>query len=237
MHAVLVLHFFEGTRGRAADFAKAGVQAFQFLDPGVGDEVDFLDVAAAEDVADQMALRRITELGTLRQLGRGEAMEVESLGELNRIRGRLKALHHDHALELTAARAAGDLGEQLERTFGGTKVWQLQGKVGVDDADQRHAREVEALGNHLRAEEHIIFTRPKIREDLSEEVLLAHGVRVDTRHAGAREELGDGLLDLLGAVALPADLGRAAARAEHRGALLVVAQVATGGIVGPVQRE
>ena len=164
-------------------------------------------------------------------------MEVEALGELDGVGGRLEALHDDDALEVATARAAGDLSEQLEGTLGGAEVRQLQRKIGVDDAHQRDAREVESLGDHLRAEEHVVLTGAEIREHLPEEVLLAHRIGVDAGHAGAREELGDGLFDLLGAVALPADLRRPAARAKHRGALLMVAQVAAGGVVGPVQRQ
>ena len=234
---MLILDLLERTRRRPTDLAEAGMQALEFLDPGVGDEVDLLGVASAEDMADEMTVRRVTELGTLLELGGGEAMEVQPLGELDGVRGRLEALHDDHPLEIPAAGTAGHLREQLEGALGGTEVRQLQREVGVDDTHQGHAREVEALGDHLRAEEHVILAGAEVGEDLPEEVLLAHRIGVDAGHAGAREELGDGLFDLLGAVALPADLGGAAARAEHRGALLVVAEVAAGGVVGAMERQ
>ena len=237
MHAVLILDLLEGTRGRAADLAESGMQALEFLDPRVGDEVDLLGVTSAEDVTDEVPVRRVAELGALLEFGDSEAMEVEAFGELDGIGGRLETLHDDHAFEVTPAGATGDLGEQLEGAFGGAEVRQLQREVGVDDAHQGHAREVEALGDHLRAEEHVIFTGTEIGEDLTEEVLLAHGIGVDAGHAGAREKLGDGLLDLLGPVTLPADLGGTAARTEHRGALLVIAEVAAGGVVGTVERQ
>ena len=213
------------------------MQSLEFLDPRVGDEVHLLGVAAAEDVADEMAVRRVTEFSALLELGGREAMEIQSLGELDRVGGGLEALHDNDALEVTTTRAAGDLGEQLKGTFGGAEIRQLQRKIGVDDAHQRHPREVEALGDHLRAEEHVIFARAEVREDLPEEVLLAHGIRIDAGHAGAGEELGDGLLDLLGTVTLPADLRGATTRAEHRGAFLMVTQVAAGGVVGAMERQ
>ena len=72
---------------------------------------------------------------------------------------------------------------------------------------------------------------------MAEAVLLGHGVGVDAGDLGAREEVGDGLLHLLGAVTLPADLGGTALGADHRGALLVIAEVAAGGVVGAVQGE
>ena len=113
MHAVLVLHALEGTRGRAADLAKARVQSLEFLDPRVSDEVHLLSIATAEDVADEMAVRRVTEFGALLELGGREAMEIQSLGELDRVGGGLEALHNNDALEVTTTRATGDLDELL----------------------------------------------------------------------------------------------------------------------------
>ena len=114
MHAVLVLDFLEGARRRPADFRDAGVQPLEFLDPGVGDEVDLLGVASAEDVPDEVAVRRVAELGAAFHLGGGEALEVEPFGELDGVRGRLEALHHHHPLEVAAAGAPRHLREQLE---------------------------------------------------------------------------------------------------------------------------
>ena len=99
------------------------MQSLEFLDPRVGDEVHLLGVAAAEDVADEMAVRRVTEFGTLLELGGCEAMEVEPLGELDGVGGGLEALHNNDALEVTTTRAAGDLGEQLKGAFGGAEIW------------------------------------------------------------------------------------------------------------------
>ena len=123
MHAVLVLDLLERTRGWTTDFAKAGMQTFELLDPSVGDEVYLLSIATAEDVADEMAVRWVTEFGTLLELGGREAMEVEPLGELDGVRGRLETLHDDHALEVTTTRATGDLREQLEGALSGAEIW------------------------------------------------------------------------------------------------------------------
>ena len=119
---MLVLDLLEGTRGRAADFTEAGMQSLEFLDPRVSDEVHLLGVTAAEDVADEMAIRRVTEFSALLELGGRESVEVEALGELDGIRGRLETLHNDHALEVTTAGATGDLREQLEGAFSGAEV-------------------------------------------------------------------------------------------------------------------
>ena len=69
-----------------------------------------------------MAVRWITEFGTLLELGGGEAMEVEPLGELDGVGGGLEALHNNDTLEVTTAGAASDLGEQLERALSGTEI-------------------------------------------------------------------------------------------------------------------
>ena len=234
---MLVLDAFERARGRAPDLGQAGMEAFELLDPRVGHEVHLLGVAAAEDMADEVPFRRIAELGALHQLRRGEALEVEPLGELHRIGRRLERLHDHRALEVAAAGAAGHLREQLERALRGAEVGQLQREVRVDDAHQRHAREIEPLGDHLRPEEHVVAPGAEIREHLAEKVLLPHRIRVDAGHAGAREQAVDDLLHLLRAVALPADLGRAALRADRGGRLAVVAEVATRGMVGRVERQ
>ena len=55
--------------------------------------------------------------------------------------------------------AARDLGQELERALGGAEVGKAEPDVGVDHADQRHAREVVALGDHLRAHQDVGLAR------------------------------------------------------------------------------
>ena len=70
---------------------------------------------------------------------------------------------HDHAARRVAAAAAGELRQQLERALLGAEVGQAETHVGVDDRRQLDAREVMALRDHLRADEH----RPlRLREAL-----------------------------------------------------------------------
>jgi hypothetical protein len=122
MHTMLVLDLLKRTRGRAADLTQAWMETLEFLNPRVGDEVHLFGITAAENVADKMAVRRVTEFGALLELGGREAMEVEALGELDGIRGRLETLHNDYTLEVATAGATGDLGEQLKRALGSPEI-------------------------------------------------------------------------------------------------------------------
>ena len=126
VHAVLILDALKGTRRRAADFGDTRMEAFKFLDPGVGDEVHLLNITPAEDVADEVTLGWITKLRALHELRRGKALEVETLSKLHRIRRWLERLHHHGPLELAAARTARHLREQLKRTLRGAEVRQLE---------------------------------------------------------------------------------------------------------------
>ena len=61
---------------------------------------------------------------------------------------------HQHAAALRPATGpARDLHQQLKRPLGGAKVGQVQGRVGVDHADQRDVGKIEPLGDHLRAQQ------------------------------------------------------------------------------------
>ena len=61
--------------------------------------------------------------------------------------------HASHPL--AASRAARHLGQQLKGALRGAKVGQVERQIGEHHADQRHARQVEALGDHLRADHHV----------------------------------------------------------------------------------
>ena len=63
-------------------------------------------------------------------------------------------LDDDAARVLTATGATGDLFEQVERALARSEIGHLEGVVGVDHAHERHLGEVQALGDHLRAEQH-----------------------------------------------------------------------------------
>ena len=111
---------------------------------------------------------------------------------------------------VAAPRAPGHLRQQLERALRGAEVRHLQAQVGVDHADQGHVRKVEALGDHLRADQNIDVAAPELAEDLRVGILAAGGVGVHAHDARVREDLLHGGLDALGADAGHLDVGRAA---------------------------
>ena len=61
--------------------------------------------------------------------------------------------------------------------------------VGVDDADERHAREVESLGDHLRAEQHVDVAPAHAVQDPLMRPLPRGRVDVHARDARCREGL------------------------------------------------
>ena len=67
---------------------------------------------------------------------------------------RVVRLNPDFAGTFGAARAAGHLNDQLCGVFRRAKIRTRKTGVGVDHADQRDARKVVALRQHLRADEH-----------------------------------------------------------------------------------
>ena len=78
---------------------------------------------------------------------------------LNDVMLRLIGLQDDFAAQHTAASAPGDLGQELEDPFTSAIIGQRQANIGADDADQRDQRQVQALGDHLSADEDIGFLR------------------------------------------------------------------------------
>ena len=68
---------------------------------------------------------------------------------------RRAGLHQHFAGLLAAAGPSRHLHQELEGALGGAEVGQVQGHVGVEHADERDVRKIEALGDHLRAEEHV----------------------------------------------------------------------------------
>ena len=71
--------------------------------------------------------------------------------------------------------------------------------VGVDDADQRHVREVEPLGDHLRAEQDVDLAGRNAREHALVAAGRAHGVGVHARRRGLGKRCATSRLEALGA--------------------------------------
>jgi hypothetical protein len=93
---------------------------------------------------------------------------------------------HDHpAAERATAAAAPDLRDELAGPLGGTEVGEVQAGVGVHDAHEHHRREVESLGDHLRADEDVDLP---VAEGVERAFVAAprpHRVGVHAGHAGA----------------------------------------------------
>ena len=134
-----------------------------------------------------------------------------------------------------AAGATGSLHQQREQALGGAKVAREQRAVGVDRRHQRHAPEVVPLGDHLGADQHVDLARVHRRQPRLQRALDACGVGVDAADAGAGQQRGDLLLELLGAAAQRRDIGVAAVRAGARHALGEAAVVAAQRAVGLVE--
>src|SRR5262249_23690310 len=108
---------------------------------------------------------------------------IVAAGELNCGMKRRKRLHNDFAFNIAAAGAAGDLREQLKGAFAGTEIGLMQREVGKNDSDEGHVRKMQALGDHLRADENINFADAKIAEDFAVIILTLHGVGVHAMNA------------------------------------------------------
>ena len=109
-----------------------------------------------------------------RKNDRGQASERRRMGalaedallliELVAVAGRQR-LHHrivgiarldQHQSRLLgAAGAAGDLMQQLERAFARAQIAVRAAEIGIDHADQRQLRKMMALGDDLRADQHV----------------------------------------------------------------------------------
>ena len=77
-----------------------------------------------------------------------------------------------------ATGAARDLSEQLEGPLARAEVRQVQREVRVNDADQRHVREVQALRDHLRADEHVELAASKGAENAGDRATTPHAARI-----------------------------------------------------------
>ena len=63
--------------------------------------------------------------------------------------------------QVSAARAARHLGQQLKRSLGGAEIRHPQSDVGGHHAHQRDVRNVVTFGDHLRADQNVEFALAK----------------------------------------------------------------------------
>ena len=171
-------------------------------------------VATASDDAqiDQFAGGRVAEFGALLEFVSGEAVDVVfGREDDSRMVGAI-GLHDRLARPLGTAATARHLRQESEGPFGGAKIRRVQAHIGRDDADQRHRREIQALGDHLGAHQHVAA----FGEFIEQARVVADARRRVAVHAYAvrfREERLHGFGHLLRTDAELADLRRAARRA------------------------
>ena len=110
------------------------------------------------------------------------------------------------------------LAEQLPGALRGALIGQVERDVRGDDADERHLRHVEPLGDEARADEDVAAALREVVDDAGRRALALDDVTVEARDAQLREADAQLLLDALGAATEVADARRPAGRAAtgHR---------------------
>ena len=120
-------------------------------------------------------------------------------GANDRILGQV-GLDDDLAGAIAATCAARHLFQQVVGALPCAEVRQLEGEVGIDHAHERDLGKVEALGDHLGAQQHGAIGRIELLEQLFVRILAARGIGI---HANNGDVLGKHLvqrvLDLLSA--------------------------------------
>src|SRR5579862_7194737 len=105
-----------------------------------------------------------------------EANEVVAGGILDGVVVLKISLQDDLAGSLAASGASGDLGEELKGALGSAKIWESERDIGSDHADQRHAVNVVAFGDHLGADEKVEFAFVQAVQGAFEIFVAADGV-------------------------------------------------------------
>ena len=116
----------------------------------------------------------------------------------------MHGLDDNGALVFAASSASRDLADKLEGAFGGAEIGLGEGGVGVDDADQSHVREIETLGDHLRAQEELEVAFGEAVEDGEVVGGFADGIGIEAGEVVVFfevEEVGEFVLDALDAEA------------------------------------
>ena len=181
--------------GKAAGLGRAGEGRRQVL----RQPHRLVERAAAHHGVDERQERRIPQPLAVLDLALEERRVILAAGQAHAVVRRVERLHDRLAGLLAAPRAPRHLREQLEGALAGTEIRQAETDVGRHHADERHARKVVPLGNHLRPHQHVELAGREPGEDGGERATLPHRVAVHPPHARRREERRDLLLYLLGA--------------------------------------
>ena len=147
----------------------------------------------------------------------------------HRLTVRQVGLYDHFARRIAPSGPSAYLGQQLKGPLTCTEVGQMDARIGGDDADQGHAREVEPLGHHLRAQQHIGFAATEGTQNSIVCAFAACRVHVHSENPDSVELLDKVLLHALCAHAEQLELGCPAGLARPRnrcGAAAVVADQA-----------
>ena len=122
-----------------------------------------------------------------RQLALEERREVLPAGELDAVVLGIERLHDGFSNPLPAPRATRNLGEQLEGPLARPEIGDAETNVGGDHAYERHAREVVALGDHLRPDEYVQVAGGEARQERSQRPFPSNRISIDPADARTRE--------------------------------------------------
>ena len=174
---------------------------------------DRLELRAADDDADEVAVRRVAERrGGARAPPSRKRADVVARRVRDRARVGLERLH-EHAAGRVAAAAAGELGDQLERALLRAEVRHRERRVGVDHRGELDAGEVVALRDHLRAEQHCA---PRRRRSGAAQRRAARASRPRPRRAGSAPAPGSSRASSRSSFCVPAP-SRASSGEPHAG--------------------
>ena len=104
---------------------------------------------------------------------------------------RAKCLDKDGTRFLPTAGTTRDLGYQLKGAFSRAEIGKVQAGVRVDNSDNCDVGKIEALGDHLRTQQHVVYSRSKLGQGQFVTSWLFHGIAVHSQAACGREASPD----------------------------------------------
>ena len=159
-------------------------------------EIRLLLIVGSDDNVHERAVGRVMEFLSAFFFVFEETEKIVLLGKSNTRVFRHPGLH-DHAPGLhPAASAPCELRQQLERAFAGAEIRKPEAHIRQNHTHERHVREIESLGDHLRADQNVDLLLPKSFQDLFVGIFFLSSVRIHPRDTGAREKPGDLAFDL-----------------------------------------
>lgn len=220
----------DGTRGRTDDVdIRQGVTRGDLscrFSRAVGSLGHPLLAGARDDQVREATVRRVSRSLAVGDFTKSERLVVVLQGGTKSGVLRSCGLDQDLARLVTTSGTTRDLCQQLERALSGPEVRQVESNICVDYADERDSRKIQSLGDHLGAEKNIHLGAPDFLQQSAMRALASGRVDIHAEHTRGRKELGDALLDLLGADAGENELGFPA-RVALSGNLILVSAVMT----------